>query len=372
MRIMHMGEFVSGGVATYLKTLLTHQIKADEITDISVFLSDKNSEDFSEFKNINVTRYQYDRKSIQILKNILYLRRQIKYQKPDVIHIHSSFAGLMGRLALVGILRDRPKVIYCSHGWSFLIPELPFFKKIAYTLIERALSLQTDCILNISKHEYKKSIENGLSPNKSYLVPSGIHHQQKEVLLSNIQMKNLFISSSSLKLAFIGRFDRSKGIDILLERISSEKLKREVELLVIGSSVLGDVELNLDSYKENKKFNFLGWVKSDEIDAYISQVDAVIIPSRWEGFGLVGLEAMRNKKPIIVSDRGALPELVDQSNGFIFNLEDELSLYKILENVEKKHLKKMGVCAFQIFEENYTSDKMNANTLKIYKTILSK
>lgn len=48
----------------------------------------------------------------------------------------------------------------------------------------------------------------------------------------------------------------------------------------------------------------IGWINHDEIDSYYSLFDAVIIPSRWEGFGLVAIEAMKNAKAIIVSNRG--------------------------------------------------------------------
>ena len=61
----------------------------------------------------------------------------------------------------------------------------------------------------------------------------------------------------------------------------------------------------------------------ESVFSYINACDAVIVPSRWEGFGLIAIEGMRAGKAIIVSNRGALPEIVDQHTGLTFDIENE-------------------------------------------------
>ena len=73
-----------------------------------------------------------------------------------------------------------------------------------------------------------------------------------------------------------------------------------------------------------------------KIGEYYQSCDGVIMPSRWEAFGLVAVEAMKYKKPVIVSDCGALPELVkDGYNGYVFKMDDEDSLKLIIDKLEK-------------------------------------
>ena len=78
------------------------------------------------------------------------------------------------------------------------------------------------------------------------------------------------------------------------------------------------------------------------------------MPSRWEAFGLVGVEAMKYGRPIIVSNRGALPELVKaEENGYIFDFDHPESLIQILDKLDKRNLCRMGQKAEFIFMQRY-------------------
>ena len=119
---------------------------------------------------------------------------------------------------------------------------------------------------------------------------------------------------------------------------------------------------------DTEKVTFCGWIPHDKLDGYYKSCDAVIMPSRWEAFGLVGVEAMKYGKPIIVSNRGALPELVkDGENGYIFDFEHPESLIRILDKLEKKELCRMGQKAALFFLQRYESRKMLEKTILIYE-----
>jgi len=80
-----------------------------------------------------------------------------------------------------------------------------------------------------------------------------------------------------------------------------------IDLRMIGSAVVGE-EKSLDL---PQNVTLLGWMDRVQIDAQLDQADLVVIPSRWEAFGLVALEAMRASKPIVAFNIGALPELIE-------------------------------------------------------------
>ena len=76
------------------------------------------------------------------------IRRNINKIQPDIIHLHSTFAGFIVRTHYIFKSR-KPKIIYCSHGWSFLM-DIGFIKKYIYLSIEKILCAYTDLIINIS------------------------------------------------------------------------------------------------------------------------------------------------------------------------------------------------------------------------------
>ena len=132
--------------------------------------------------------------------------------------------------------------------------------------------------------------------------------------------------------------------------------------------------VSTNDYKKinDERIHFLGWIPHGEIGEYYQSCDGVIMPSRWEAFGLVAVEAMKYKKPVIVSDCGALPELVkDGYNGYVFKMDDEDSLKLIIDKLEKDTLIQLGNNAFGEFKKNFSETVMREKMKAIYEEILS-
>lgn len=354
MKVLHVGEYVQGGVATYIRTLLEHPDRA-EIEDYLV-CSDYNSDHSWKLPENRIFYYPYRRTLGNISNAIKAIYHVIKQIKPDVIYCHSTWAGLFVRLPLF-FLPKHCRVIYNAHGWAFLRDTTNLKKKL-YALIELVLSARTDAIINVSGYEYKAAEKAGISKKKLCLVYSGITPVKGET-------PPVHLPKGVINLLFVGRFDAPKGIDYLLENFSKCK-RKDIHLFVIGDNVVGDSEkipmVNTD------RVTFCGWVPHNQLDGYYKSCDAVIMPSRWEAFGLAGVEAMKYGKPIIVSNRGALPELVKAGeNGYIFDFDHPESLIQILEKLDKEGLCCMGKKAEFVFRREYRSQKMLEKTFLIYK-----
>lgn len=293
------------------------------------------------------------------MKAINEILRVIRQEKPDIIHVHSTFAGVFVRLPL-WLQKKRAKIIYCAHGWSFSM-EIANWKKRIYAYIERLLACKTDVIVNISNSELKNALNYKLPAHKSKIIYNGIARKK----CRQHKIVNLHMDQNKINLLFVGRFDRSKGLDMLLDFWQNHDLEH-IHLYIIGESILQDAEIDLPG-----NVTLIGWVDHQLIDDYYQLFDAVIVPSRWEGFGLVAIEAMKNHKAIIVSNRGALPELVvDGHNGYLFDLENAESLYNILCKLDKDALNEMGENGYRIFTQKYTSDLMNESIVEMYKDVL--
>ncbi|MED5243401.1 glycosyltransferase [Priestia sp. LL-8] len=361
MKVLHIGEYVKGGVSTYVNELIKYQTNNSNIEEVFLTMSEHNSEKEIPLVQEKVLLYKYERSPKFFIKAAKQIFNYIDQVNPDIVHIHSTFAGFFVRLPLF-FRRKKFKVVYCSHGWAFLMDTSQTKQKI-YSLIERVLSIKTDLIINISQYEHDKSLEYKLPENKSVVIHNGISlNEETKTIQGNIEL-----DSTKINLLFVGRFDRQKGLDILLEFFHKYS-SFNINLYVIGAQVLSDQKTV--TYSDNVKM--LGWVNNKEIDEYYKLADAIIIPSRWEGFGLVATEAMKNKKPVISSNRGALPEIVkDGETGFIFDLDNLSSLHNILQNISKPQLEKMGNKAYQRFRERFTSQTMNEKIVVEYKELLN-
>lgn len=240
--------------------------------------------------------------------------------------------------------------------------EIANWKKKIYANIERFLALKTDVIINISKNEFEKSLAFNLPKQKSTVIYNGITDS-----LSSQNEVNLHLDNNKINLLFVGRFDKQKGLDVLLNILGKYDLEH-IHLYIIGDRVLQNSELNIP-----KNVTLIGWIDNKIIHSYYQLFDAVIVPSRWEGFGLVAIEAMKNHKALIVSNRGALPELViDGHNGYIFDLENEDSLLSILSTINKRDLKGMGENGHYIFTQKFTSYYMNKKIINLYALVALK
>lgn len=355
MKVLHVGEYVNGGVATYIRTLIDGLQDYYDIENYLVMSEYKSQKEWGNTPK-KVFYYKYKRNIINIFSAMIFIRKIIDEIQPDIIHVHSTWAGLFVRLPYL-IKRKKCKIIYTAHGWSFIM-DVSKKKKFLYAIIERILSIITDKIINISKFEEKEALNYGLNKKKMVIIYNGVKDKNYNIRYSMDEGNN------KIKLLFVGRLDKTKGIDILLDIYDKYRFEN-LHLYIIGESVLDNIKI-----KSDDNITYLGWIDNKDIDKYYQMCDIVVMPSRWDGFGLVAVEAMRNSKPIIVSNRGALPELVKNGiNGYIFKLDEENSLRNILLNLDKNFLKKMGMRGRNIYLENYTDKIFVKNIYNLYKNI---
>ena len=218
------------------------------------------------------------------------------------------------------------------------------------------LSIPTDKIINISNYEQNQAIKYGFNKNKMIMIYNGV---EDKVNKSNLKLN---WDRNKINLLFDGRLDKQKGLDLFLDVYNKMEMDN-IHLYVIGTSVL-DSSLP----KDTEYVTYLGWVDNKDIDVYYQACDAVIMPSRWEGFGLVAIEAMKNSKPVIVSNRGALPELIkNNKNGYIFDMDKLNSLITILSKLDKFNLNFLGKNARKIFLEDFLASRFVDNIYYLYK-----
>ena len=140
-------------------------LKYSDVTKFNNYLVAPNLENYDEFNGYLKMSVNFNMEQtfspLKIFKNVFFIRSVLKKINPDIVYLHSTFAGVVGRIASIGL---PTKVVYNPHGWSFKMDN-SYLKKLIFKLIEFSLSFLTDKFILISESEY--ILANHISFNKS-------------------------------------------------------------------------------------------------------------------------------------------------------------------------------------------------------------
>jgi glycosyltransferase involved in cell wall biosynthesis len=341
LTVAHVVEGCQGGVGSAVRDLIAGQDRDPGVGEIHLVADPRRMGDMLGEVPASLHEYESSRNPLRLLRVCHGLQQTLRSIAPDVVYLHSTFPGLYGRFS--GRKQTAPwATIYCAHGWAFT-QQISSAQKKFYTFVERVLASRADAVVSISYSEFDAAVHANVIAPLHRVIYHGAP-RRKETVAGRIP-----VDPGRLNLAFIGRFDRQKGLDLLLQVFAAPEL-RHITLWLIGGSTLGyDCPI-----PEQPNVNLIGWVPNDQIDDYIDCFDAIVVPSRWEGFGLVALEAMRNAKPVLASRTGGLAELViDGVNGRLFNPDDPTDLARVLRELSKPGLKRMGKVALDVFNAGF-------------------
>ncbi|NDL62329.1 glycosyltransferase [Acerihabitans arboris] len=357
MKVLHAAETIKGGVATVLKQLMMSQIDSKKFTSVISLIPNSQVEDLPGIDKQHIELFKRTGRNISSFCRLFILfSKNVIQNKPDIVHLHSTFAGVVCRVALIILWPvRRPKVIYCPHAFSFLMEGTSLKKKI-YVLVEKFFLIITDKVICVSQYEKDEAYKLGVKSKKLVVIYNGVPIRE------SVRHKQV---NDTFNFLFVGRLDHQKGYDLLIEAMANIK-NPNIKLTIIGESVHSEIKkVNLEG------ITYTGWLKSSELEKYFVEADALVIPSRWEGFAMVPLEAMSYHLPIIASNSTSLPEVViDGVTGYLFKNGNADDLREKMLKMEGSDLDSMSLAGNTFFKEHFTSEKMVSNTLSIYTIIL--
>jgi len=357
IRVLHVAQSVAGGIASFFEEIAAHQSQMFGQENVTFLLPSGGERHLPGIAPTQLKQFgSSGRGPGPLLDFALTTIRTIGQLRPDIVHLHSSFAGALR--VLIPRRRSSSKIVYCPHGWAFGM-DVSRARKLTFAAVERRLAASTDLILVNSMSEHSLAVQYGLPPKKLRVVANGI---------AWAPLPRRDRSKGGISLAFIGRHDRQKGLDILLETIERFSLPH-IRFHIVGESVLGAATGIASRPRANVTFH--GWLDRPATLDLLRKVDAVVMPSRWEAFGLVAIEAMRAGVPVIASNRGALPEVVEHGiGGYIFDLDDSDSLGLLLGRLDPDELHRLGLSARARWESRFVADRMNLETEQAYRELL--
>jgi glycosyltransferase involved in cell wall biosynthesis len=359
LTILHAAETIRGGIATYFNEL--HVLQRETFKQVHYVVPADHRSELVEIDDRYITLFgRTGRNFASLFRLARQTVAEVRRLKPDIVHIHSTFAGLVLR-PILAFMPSRPKIIYCPHGWAFSRDTSPV-STVMTGLLERLLAFQTDRIVCVSNDEFRAAQRAGISEKRLSLVVNGLSTTRKKASSSRLNWE-----SDKFKVLFVGRLDRQKGFDLLIE--AADMLKDVAEIRMIGSPVVNSRE----RIQLPRNVKMLGWLDRKEIEIQLDLADLTVIPSRWEAFGFVALEAMRAKKAIVAFRAGALPEIVEDGvTGIICQPISADALCDGLVKASKLNLQEMGLRGSVRFAEYFSIEKTHAALADVYVTTMKK
>ena len=305
IKVLHFTQANGGGIDTYLRMYLKYA-KVNKFSNVLITTGENKFSNLDGFYHVDI---EQTFSPIKLLKYAYNIRKLIKVEMPDIIYLHSTFGGVIGRMANIGL---KSKVAYNPHGWSFKM-NVSKNKIFIYKLVEKVLSYFTDKFILISKSEYEEAEKIGISPSKLELVYNGIDVENLNTSINNEEVlpKDRYI------IGMVGRITEQKNPLFFVE-FAKEVVKKYPETLfvIVGDGELRkQVENRIAEYNIANNFLITGWVS--EPSNYVRRFNQAVLFSKWEGLSLAAAEYMAMKKPILVSNIGGLVD------GFIINNLDE-------------------------------------------------
>lgn len=360
MKILHVCESLVGGPASYLEEILPYQMQQFGANNVMVLAPASQRTSIAPSIGCTIETYERTGRNVRsIMALALAIRANIKRHRPDIVHLHSSFAGAIGRL-IIRATRLQTRIVYCAHCWAFDRPEQTIATRL-YAMLERTLSRHADAIVNISPHEEPLLQRAGISLGNTVLVVSGIKD------LPSPPDTDAPHRSGPMRLLFVGRFDLQKGVDLLLKEFALLAPGRAT-LNLVGARIVGNNDLTIPP-----DINLQDWVPREALPTMFATFDAVVMPSRWEGMPLLAVEVLRSGRPLICSDHGAFPYFVKSGvNGVLMDIGTPGFLDRALTILENADRSAMNAAARATFVAMFRRERMNRDLVELYDSLVEK
>lgn len=382
-----LGVLAAGGMNVYVINLANELGKLGHRVDIFTRIHKARHADILVInKNVRVIHLEssgdsQDRYTGNFTGQIIDFVQRSK-EDYDIIHAHYYLSGWVGK-NLKTVL-DRP-LLTTFHTLGYLKEKYTRISDRERLTLESEVIEASDCIISSTEIEKLDLITLYKAPkDKIIVVPPGVNHRifKKHDKLKS--RKKLKIPLNKKIILFVGRIDPVKGLVFLLQAIyeltgKHPEFMNNFRVLLIGGDIssrnfwenkeVGKIKKMIYNLKIDCCVKFLGSKPHNQLAYYYSAADTVVMPSVYESFGLVVLEALASGASVIASSAGGLKLLIrDGYNGRLFEPGNPSSLGKVLMETLKNRYKmdKMKENAV-VSSQKYCWHKQAVRIANIYK-----
>ena len=364
IKLLIISEPGSGGVKRHVMDLLNN-LNKDRFEITYAYSKKRAGKDY--LSEIDVLSHEIQIKEINHLQQPISIKNDslafieilklINYTNPDIVHCHSSKAGVLGRIAAK--LLKVSKIIYTPHAYAFQNSNLSNLKKWFYLLVEKILAQYcTTKTINVSYGEMNVALDNKVDKKEQFIViHNGVDKKEAEIN----QLTNFKIDKEDIIVGNIARLEEQKNpLEFLKIAKSINENDKKFKFFWIGNGSL--LTTCQDFIKENKLKDICYLLPFNEKnEELITAFNIFLSTSLYEGYPYVLLDANVNKIPIVASNVTGNNEIVKNNvNGFLYKSGDiaeakniitkysiwykNLNFYKLdtvkqmVENIQKLYL----------------------------------
>lgn len=331
-RVLHIITTIElGGAEKQLLILCEEQIKeGKEIEIISLKGTPQLANDFFKIGVKISTQFSNLFIAFQAMKILSYCKKE----KFELIHAHLPRAEVIS--ALVSYFHSN-RYFYTRHNAEKFWPKAP---KFLSGILSRNVTARFIRGVAISS-----AVKDFLIENKEVKKAENLHlihygFDNKSFSLKSSNAKTLRVKKGNLVVGCIARLVHQKNLSTLIKAISILKQQDKVELLILGDGPKR-FELNRLILDLSLEKNVTIIAKTRNVEEFLRNLDVFVLPSLYEGFGMVLLEAMYVKIPIVASNKPAIPEVMGEKYPFLFKSESYTDLASKIQLIREENIDKL-------------------------------
>jgi glycosyltransferase involved in cell wall biosynthesis len=300
------------------------------------------------------------------LKSFLSLLKYLRQLKPDIVHTHTSKAGLLGRIA-AKIAVPNAKVIHTFHGHLLH----GYFSKIAtkfLTLTECSLAKISDLLISMGNEVKKNLLDAKIGRPEQFVVAFPGVNANKPNLANPAVLKFKDEHKAEVIFTFVGRLSPIKRCDRILELASMKEVRdASIHFLIIGD---GELRKSLEHQSVGLPITYIGWESHTEDWLAIS--DAAILLSDNEAVPLAMIEAGFAELPVIATNVGSMSDVViNDVNGFLVGLSTGEIAQKVISLGKNEALRRdLGLRGKTLASERFSVEAMISKYQEIYSKLM--
>ncbi len=364
------------GVGRYVMKLVEMVLKYDKKNDYVLFLRKSHLAEYKNKKRVKVVEVNIPIYSFteQLILPAIFYR-----EKLDLLHIPHFNAPLFYPGKYLLTIHDLIKHDSKGPETTTKKPWLYFLKRMGYLILTNLITQRASHIIVPTEFVKNDLVQRLKVPDRKITVTyEAVSGSLKEVALTNTE-KHKVLNRFGLEQPFVvytGNVYPHKNVDLLIDAVVAHNQDKEVDLqlaLICSRSVFWErLNKKIEERKLGKWIKMLGYLDDKDVSDLYSLALTLVHPSKMEGFGLTGLEAMSLGLPVISSNASCLPEVYGEA-ALYFDPNSKQDLVDCLEKLIKDSVLRDTLIAAGYHQvRKYSWDKMGRETIAIYNTLKSK
>ena len=367
----------TGGVAEYIRWLI-YGIDREKFSFTVVCLSENGREFAAELRQmagVQTLHYEIDRYNVDLISDTrvgLQLMKLIRSQNFDLIHAHASKPGFLTRMAAIGA---SVPVLYSPHCFAFHAGASQLTNLITSSL-ENFAAYFTTRIITVAEGERKLARKYRVGRDDQFtVIHTGIDPTPYRQPVDKIHLKTtLGIPPSSPVIGSVGRLSEQKSpVDFVRLAETVYKSRPDAHFVWVGDGPLEEeVQKLSNSLQLDTVIHWLG--HRNDVPQLLHIFDCFVLPSRWEGFPLVILEAMASGVPVIATNiPGTCEAIRHEVNGLLAPVGDYETMARLVLDLLTNSVKadSFRSASYTRIETEFTRDRMLSMIRDLYLEVVS-